>query len=42
MKLDWMRKFATVDCGHGTVFTFCMHCASKYVGLTVIGVKLNP
>jgi len=42
MKLDLvMRKFATFDCGRGTTFTFCMHVASKYVGLTVIGAKRN-
>jgi len=35
MKLNLvMRKFATFDCGRGAMFTFCMHLASKYVGLT--------
>jgi len=43
MNLDLLvRKFATFDCGRGTMFTFCMHIASKYVGLTVIGAKRNP
>ena len=36
-----MRKFATFDCERGTMFTFCMHVVSKYVGLTVIGAKRN-
>jgi len=34
-----MHKFATFDCGRGTVFTFCVNVASGYVGLTVIGEK---
>jgi len=43
MELDLvMRKFANFDCGHGTMFTFCTHVASRYVGLTVIGAKRNP
>jgi len=34
MKLDLViRKLGTFDCGHGTMFTWCVHAASKYVGL---------
>jgi len=40
MKLD-MRKFATFDCGHIIKFTCCVHVASKYVGLTVFGAKVE-
>jgi len=42
MKLDLvMRQFTTFDCGRGTMFTFCIQVASKYVGLMVIGTKRN-
>jgi len=41
MKFDLvMHKFA--NCDRGTMFTFCMHAVSKYVGLTIIGAKRNP
>jgi len=28
-----MHKFATFDCGHGAMFTLCVHAASMYVSL---------
>jgi len=37
-----MRQFSTLDCGRGAMFMCCMHAASKYVSLMVIGMKHNP
>ena len=37
-----MRELAAFDCGHGIMFTFCMHVVSIYVGIMVTAAKRNP